>query len=146
MLARVVLGAVILQGALSAAVVSHSWREGTLDLKLDDGSARLEWVSPMTFRVLRRWGAGSIDPSKINHDPVLVALDDSGAVLRMTTRYLTVEISGSDESIHVRNGSTPVASISIERPASDIEVRFSPIDHVLWPRGWRLADARPSWQ
>jgi hypothetical protein len=130
MLGRVVLGTVVLQGALSAAVVTHSWREGTLDLKLDDGSARLEWISPVTFRVFRRWGGSAIESPQIKHDPVLVALDDSGPALRMTTRFLTVELSRANTSIQVRNGSTPVASISMERPSYDISVRFSPMDHV----------------
>ena len=103
MLARIVLVAMILQGTVSAAVLTHSWREGTLDLKLDDGMARVEWVSPVAFRVFRRWGAGPIDSSEIKHDPVLVALDDvaredAGAAFRMTTRYLTVEVSRTDQS------------------------------------------------
>ncbi len=82
MLARVVLGAVIAQSAFSAAVVTHSWREGSLDLTLDDGSARLEWISPVAFRVFRRWDTGPIDSSQIKHDPVLVALEDAGPVLQ----------------------------------------------------------------
>jgi hypothetical protein len=130
MLARVVLSTVILQSALSAAVVTHSWREGILDLKLDDGSARLEWISPVTFRVFRRWDSGAIDSSVVKHDPVLVALDEADPVLKMTTRYLTVEVSKSDPTIQVRNGSTPIASISMERRKPDIEIRFSPMDHV----------------
>jgi hypothetical protein len=130
MVVRVFLTALILQSALSAAVVNHSWREGTLALTLDDGSARIEWVSPVAFRVFRRWGGGAVQHSDIMHDPVLVALEEIGPTLRMTTRYLTVEVSKANSSIQVRNGSTAVASISMEREGSDIEVRFSPMDHV----------------
>ena len=130
MLARVFWSALVLQTALSAAVVTHSWREGALDLNLDDGSVRIEWVSPVAFRVFRRWGAAPIERTQINHDPVLVALEETGSALRMTTRYLTVEVSKTNPSIQVRNGSTPVASISFQRMGADIEVRFSPMDHV----------------
>src|SRR5580692_2641801 len=124
MLARVFLSAVVLQAALSAAVLTHTWREGALDLNLDDGSARVEWISPVAVRVFRRWGTGLIDHSQINHDPVLVAIEDTDAALRMITRYLTVEVSKANLSIQVRNGSTPVASISMDRRSPDIEVRF----------------------
>jgi len=130
MIARVFLSALVLQAALPAAEVSHSWREGALDLNFDDGSARLEWVSPVAFRVFRRWGSGTLNHSQINHDPVLVALEDAGPVLRMTTRYLTVEVSKANPNIQVRNGSSPVASISLERAGQDIEVLFAPMDHV----------------
>lgn len=130
MLGRVALGAVIVQSAFSAAVVAHSWREGSLDLTLDDGAGRVEWISPVAFRVLRRWDAAPIDSLQIKHDPVLVALEDSGSVLKMTTRYLTLEVSKADAVVKVRNGSTPVASISMEKRGPDIEARFSPMDHV----------------
>jgi hypothetical protein len=118
------------QSAFSAAVVTHSWREGSLDLKLDDGAARLEWVSPVAFRVSRRWGTTPIDSTQIKHEPVLAALEDVGSILKMTTRYLTVEVSKADSSVRVRNGSTPIASIAMERRSSNIEVRFSPVDHI----------------
>lgn len=127
---RLLSGVLVLQGALSAAVVGHSWRDGALDLRLDDGSARIEWISGVAFRVLRRWDKSPIESSPVHHDPVLVALDAPGPALRMTTRYLTVEVSVATPVIQVRNGNTPVASISMERLSGDIQVRFSPLDHV----------------
>jgi hypothetical protein len=129
MIGRVLLSTIMLQCAVSAAVVTHSWREGTLDLTLDDGFAQLEWISPVAFHFVRHWNVTPVGPPLIHHDPVLIALDDSGPVIRMTTRYLTVEIP-ANLSIQVRNGNTPVASITMERSGQDVGVRFSPMDHV----------------
>src|SRR5271170_1409403 len=127
MFARVFLSAILLQCAVSAAIVKHSWHEGTLDLTLDDGSAQLEWISPVAFHFVRHWNATPAGPPQLHHDPVLVALDDSGPVIRMTTRYLTVEIP-ANLSIQVRNGTTQIASIVMERAGRDTEVHFSPMD------------------
>lgn len=129
MFGRVFLTAIVLHYAVAADVVKHSWRDGTLDLTLDDGSAQLEWISPVAFHFVRHWNETPLGPAQIHHDPVLVALDDSGPLIRMTTRYLTVEIPAS-LSILVRNGNTQVASISMEHPGRDVEVLFSPMDHV----------------
>jgi hypothetical protein len=127
---RVLLKFLLLQCGLSGAVIDHSWREGSLDLRLDDGSARMEWVSPVAFRVVRQWGGSSLMSSEIKHDPVLVALDDSGPALKMTTRYLTVEVSKANLRMQVRNGATQVASLALERQAQNAELQFSPADHV----------------
>jgi Glycosyl hydrolases family 31 len=116
---------------LPAAVLSHTWRGSKLDLTLDDGSALVEWISPTSIRVARQWNATPTNLSKITHDPVLVALEDSPKSFVMKTRYITVEIPKANFGVQVRTGETPIASISVERT----QTRFVPMEHVFGLKG-----------
>ena len=42
--------------AAHGAVVSRDWGDGKLTLKLDDGAAEMEWISPVAFRFARILG------------------------------------------------------------------------------------------
>lgn len=113
-----------------AGVVSQDWSDGTLSLKLDDGSARMEWIGPRAFRVQRSWGTGESSTTRIAHP----AVDVTRNGLRMVSRYLTVDID-RDTSVVVRTGATPIATIGISRGARGAEVRFAPMDRVYGLRG-----------
>ncbi|HWZ31254.1 MAG TPA: hypothetical protein VNX18_07970 [Bryobacteraceae bacterium] len=93
--------------ALHAAVVSRDWSDGTLTLKLDDGSAEIEWLSPVSIRFARSFG-GPLPPTRISHEKVTPTFEDAGSVLSMKTRYLTVEVDRSDVRVRVRNAETPI--------------------------------------
>jgi len=123
---------------LPAAVLSHTWRESKLDLTLDDGAARIEWISPNSFRVTRAWSSAPTSVSKIDHDPVLVAMEESPRAFVMRTRYITVEIPKAAFGVQVRSGDTSVASASIEHDRQLTSVTFSPIDHAYGLKGGSL--------
>src|SRR5437016_297023 len=131
MLARVLLSALLSHAVFGASVLSHRWLESKLDLNLDDGTAQIEWVSPTSIRVFRQWSATPSAQLQIKHDPMLVALEDLPAQIRMRTRYITVEISKANSQIQIRTGETLIVSINIERTA----VQLAPIDRVYGLRG-----------
>ncbi len=138
MRAFVTIAILTAQATLSAAVLSHTWRESKLDLTLDDGSALVEWISPMSFRVARQWKSTARNVSKITHDPVLVAMEETPSAFLMRTRYVTVEVPKAKFGIEVRSDATPIASAAIEHSARFTEVRFSPIDRVYGLKGGGL--------
>src|SRR5579864_2903624 len=62
-------------------VTSRDWAGGKLTLKLGDGSAEIEWISPVAFRVSRRWGGGAETLPKIAHEAISPTFEDAGQIL-----------------------------------------------------------------
>jgi Glycosyl hydrolases family 31 len=113
----------LLAGATHAgSVVSRDWAGGKLTLKLDDGSAQIEWISPVAFRVSRTWGAAPDALPEISHEAISPTLEDAGQTISMRTRYLTVDVDRGDMALHVKSGEMPVSTMRIVDGA---EVRLS---------------------
>jgi glycosyl hydrolase family 31 len=129
---RAVLLILAITAASSAAVgqtahnivLSRDWDEGKLTLKLDDGSAEIEWITPVTFRVSRNWGAGAPLPPRMAHEVILPAFEDVGQTISMKTRYITVVIDRGDMAMHVTSGDTPVSNSVLARTSNGVELRL----------------------
>jgi len=104
-------------------ILSRDWDEGKLTLKLDDGSAEIEWITPVTFRVSRIWGPGAGSPRMV-HEAIFPAFEDSGQTISMKTRYITLMIDRGDMGMHVMSGDTPISNSSLARTSAGVELRL----------------------
>lgn len=102
MLGRIVAGLVFASGVLLAnAIVSFYIRNGIATVKLDDGTARLEWISSSSFRFARDWGEAATWLRPVAHDPVPVDTEERVGKFVMKTKHLVVEIDKQDSRIKV---------------------------------------------
>ncbi len=69
-----------------AGVVSRDWADGKLTLKLDDGTAEMEWLSATSFRFARSWTGPVASLPKITHDTISPEFDEAGSTITMRTR------------------------------------------------------------
>ena len=115
-------------GVAQAGVVSRDWHDGRLSLRLDDGAAELEWISPVTFRFARSFGASAMEvPARISHEKITPEFEDAGGLLTMRTRYLTLRINRDDLKLQVSTGSDKIAVLDM----SAGELRLTPLDKVF---------------
>ncbi len=124
--------AIVALGAAQGGVVSRDWGDGKLQLKLDDGDALIEWISPTAFRVARWWGA-AMDLSRIAHARVSPQFEDAGSTLTMRSRYLTVTVDRGDVKVNIAADAGAVTSIDTRKQSDVVEVRFvmAPDEHVF---------------
>jgi hypothetical protein len=87
----------------------------TFELRLAEGSAQIEWISPSTFRFARNWSAPFKAAAPINHSTVAVTVQDLGASLRFHTRYLTVELAKDAGRLDIQAREGPLASATLRR-------------------------------
>jgi alpha-glucosidase (family GH31 glycosyl hydrolase) len=108
-----------------AAVVSRDWANGKLTLKLDDGTAEVEWISSVAVRFSRTWGP-ALAPvlPKIKHERVTPGFVDVSGGLTMRTKYLTFALNGADLSWQVSSGEAPVASGALVKTAAGAALRL----------------------
>jgi hypothetical protein len=107
-------------------VLSHDWRDGKLTLKLDDGSAEIEWITPIAFHVTRVWGSGDAPVlPKISHEAISPALEDQGPSIVMKTRYVTLEVDRADMALRVSAGGSPVANHLLVRANNRAELQLN---------------------
>ncbi len=107
-------------------VLSHQWREGKLTLKLDDGSAEIEWITPIAFHVTRLWGSGDAPVlSKISHEAISPALEDAGPAIAMKTRYITLEVNRADMALRVSAAGSPIATETLVRANGLAELQLN---------------------
>jgi hypothetical protein len=125
------VAALLVTSAAPGAIISQNWREGMLTLQLDNGSAEIEWISPVAFRVARSWGGPLPSTTAIKHEPVLAAFEDASVGPQMRTRYLTVDFDRATLRIRVRNGDNPVAEAALTQTANSAELRLSPMAKIF---------------
>src|SRR5216684_4914735 len=102
---------------LHAAVVSRELRDGKLTLKLDDGTAEVEWISPVSFRFARSWVDGPQVLPKISHERIVPTLTETGETLTMRTRYITLDLDRANLNWRVQSGDTTVTRGSLAKTA-----------------------------
>jgi hypothetical protein len=124
-------GVLIAAALAQAAVVSHNWRAGHLTLTLDDGTAAIEWISPVTFRVSRSVAGVTYTPRPIRHDAVVIAFEEADDLLRMRSRYITVEVDRSGLDLRVLTNGERVSTLSAALTAAGAAVRFGPVDQLF---------------
>src|SRR5580700_12019424 len=105
-------------------ILSRDWDEGKLTLKLDDGSAEIEWITPVSFRVTRNWGAGVATRPKLAHEVTLPEFEDAGQTISMKTRYITLVIDRGDMGMHVTSGDAPISNSALVRTSAAVELRL----------------------
>jgi len=108
-----------------AAVITRDWNDGKLTMKLDDGAAELEWISPVSFRFARSWIASLPELPKIKRDKVTPVFDEGGSTITMKTRYLTIELHRSDLHLNMKAGGTSVTDAFAERSNDGAELRLA---------------------
>jgi hypothetical protein len=123
---KVVLMLVVAQACHAGSIVSRDWANGKLTLKLDDGNAEIEWISPVSFRVSRTWGnAPAPSLRAISHEKIGPEFIDVGQTMTMKTRYLTFEIDRGDMSMHVRSGDTEVSNSTLALESGKIALHLN---------------------
>lgn len=115
--------------AAQGGVVSRDWADGKLDMRLDDGSALIEWMSPGAFRVARSWGA-PLKVSTIAHAQIVPQFEDVGDTMTMRSRYLTVVVDRGNMRIHINAGSVnagqnEVTHLDSARSGDAVSVQFA---------------------
>ncbi len=108
-----------------AAVVTRDWNDGKLTIKLADGVAELEWISPVSFRFARSWTGSLPEHPKIKRDKVTPVFDEVGSTITMKTRYLTVELDRGDLHLNIKAGGTSVTDANSARTAEGAELRLA---------------------
>ena len=116
---------VMVASSVHAAVVSRDWSAGKLALKLDDGTAEIEWLSPVAFRVARSFGNAPLPSASLAHEAIAPAFEDTNAALTMKSKYLTVTVDRADTRIHVRSGETAVTDQIVTLDGGKAAVRLS---------------------
>jgi hypothetical protein len=124
-------GLMFAAGIAHGAVVSHQWTGSTLGLKLDDGAAEIEWISPVAFRFTRIWGPQADRLPKITHEAVKVELEPRDRSLLMRSRYMNVEVDLADLRLAVRSGETSIAELKLEPKAGGLALHLAPLDKVF---------------
>jgi len=114
---------VLVCSALNAAVVSRDWSDGKLVLKLDDGAAEIEWLSPVSFRFARTFG-GALPSTHLSHEKVTPTFEDTSAVYSMKSKYLTLEVDRADVRLRVRSGETAVSENIATLAGGNVNVRI----------------------
>src|SRR5579883_1276519 len=114
------------------AVLSRDWSDGTLALKLDDGSAEIEWLSQVSFRYARSFG-GALPATRISHEAVNPTFEDTNSVLRMKSKYLTVEVDRSDGRVRVRTIDNVVTESLAKLEGGDamVQLKLKPEERVF---------------
>jgi hypothetical protein len=110
--------------ALPAGVISRDWAKGKLTLKLDDGSAEIEWITPVAFRVSRSWGGVAGVLPNIPHEAIAPTLEDVGQTISMRTRYITVDVDRENTELRVKSGETLVSTSVLVRNNDAVELRL----------------------
>ena len=111
--------------AAQAAVVSRDWNAGKLEIKLDDGSAELEWLSSVAFRFARNWSDSVPLLSRLQHDKITPSFEDVGSTMTMRSKYITVALDRGDLGLRITSGGTPVTQTTLTRTAAGPELRFT---------------------
>jgi len=111
--------------AASAAVVSRDWGDGKLTLHLDDGTAELEWLSPVAFHFSRNWSDAVPRVGALAHEKITPTLIDVGSTITMSTKYLTVDLDRNDLKLHIHAGETPVTDATVVRDGDGAELRIA---------------------
>jgi hypothetical protein len=110
--------------AAQASVVSRDWADGRLTLKLDDGAAEMEWLSPVAFRFARSWTGEIPSLPKIAHDKISPELEDVGSTLTMRSRYLTVVLDREDLKLQVKSAQNTISSSTLVRSSDGVDLRL----------------------
>jgi alpha-glucosidase (family GH31 glycosyl hydrolase) len=113
-----------LAAAAPGAVISRDWNAGKLTLHLDDGTAELEWLSPVAFRFSRNWSDAIPRSAPLTHGKIAPELEDVGSTITMRTKYLSVDLDRTDLRLHIHSGETQVADATLSREGSGAEVRI----------------------
>ena len=143
----------LLVSIAQAAVVSFERQGNITRLKLDNGSAEVEWVTTSTFRFARRWSDEKIVTAPIKPDTVSVSLSEQTGRLSFQTKYLTLDISKADVSLRSVNkeGKVLLASTGMTTNTLDLQAAKDEefygfgvrTDPSLDARGLRLKATHP---
>lgn len=93
----------ILLAASSADARVVSWfRSGnSVNLRLDDSDARIEWLTGVAFRYTRHWPAGL--PRALEREPVAVEAAETADNLVFETKYVRLELRKADARMEMRS-------------------------------------------
>lgn len=83
-------------------------------LKPAEGAARIEFVSPSAFRLVRTW-SGAAAPQAASPEEPVAKMEEAGGRLRFTTRYLTVDVDQDGGRVDVRSERGPLTAMTIRR-------------------------------
>lgn len=109
-------------GVARAEVVSRDWRDGKLALQLNDGTAEVEWISPVAFRFARSWTGPVEALPKVPHDRIVPELTETASEFTMRTRYLTLDVDRGDLAWRVKPADTLVASGAVAKTSSGVSL------------------------
>jgi len=111
--------------AAHGGVVSRDWENGKLTLRLDDGTAEIEWISSTAFRFSRGGSA------KIRHDRVALEFEDTRESLKLRGRYLTLEVDKASAKLKVLANNEAVATLSLDVAPDGVTLHVGPLGKVF---------------
>ena len=95
-------------------------------MKLDDGTAEMEWLSATSFRFARSWTGPVASLPKITHEAISPEFDEAGSTITMRTRLLAVVLDRGDLSLQVRSRqNAAVATTTMVRGANGVAMRVA---------------------
>ncbi len=115
----------LLASAASAGIVSRDWSAGKLSMRLDDGAAELEWLSPVAFHFSRNWSGAVPRLAALAHENIAPELEDAGPIITMRTKYLTVDLDRNDLALRIHSGQTPVTEAALAQSGGGVELRIA---------------------
>jgi len=110
----------LLAATLPASVVRHEVRGNAVLFKLTDGEARLDWLTPATFRWIRV-PSGSTLPSTLEREPVAFTPSERDGWIVFENKYLRVEVSRMDAHLRVL---TPAGQLLRDEAVPPKELRW----------------------
>jgi alpha-glucosidase (family GH31 glycosyl hydrolase) len=116
---RLVLGIGLVGGLVWAQGVPARLAN-TFEFRLAKGRAEVEWVSASTFRFARNWGAPGPAAGPIKNTTVAVTVEDLGARVRFSTRYLTVDVSKDAGRLEIKSNDGPLATTTVRDEAASV--------------------------
>lgn len=100
---RRLIAILIAAPGLSAGIASHADRGGTVEIRLDDGRAEVEFVSDTAFRLTRGWGPPPLQRSPVAHQAVKYRVTDAASELRIESDSLVVAFDKDTFRMSVRD-------------------------------------------
>jgi hypothetical protein len=127
---------VLVLSSAQAGVLSRDWDHGKLTLRLDDGTAEIDWISGTAFRFSRARAALPPLP-RIAHDPVPLEFEDTRGTLTIRGRYITIEVDKPTARLRVSTSDQTIATLSIEPGVFGLTLHAGPLGRI-----YGLADSQ----
>ncbi len=115
--------------ALSAfgSVESADIRGGAVFFKLTDGTARLDWLTPATFRWVRV-KTGSMIPVQVDREPLSFSASEREGWLIYSNKYIIVEVSRMDAHLRIL---TTAGALLKDDAVKPLELRWGSEDSFV---------------
>jgi alpha-glucosidase (family GH31 glycosyl hydrolase) len=114
--------------ALNGGIQKWGWDQRGARFELSDGSGEILWISPSSFRLVRRWTDSSPSPRSLGR-PIEFTAAETGDHVLLQTKYITVRVDRSSFRVRVTTSGDDrvlLEEVSPARRASDgVELQYT---------------------